>query len=193
MYNKGDGPARLFYVHPEEIPLYESVHISVRSGKTLARDCRIRDSMFLFLAGFFFSMSSCKKKNLLFCLKNLTALIYLLAYLPYVMFKITVPPSPSHRGIIWCWDVRLQKFIHRKIRRKADQGNISKCREKGGFSCSSVSLLFYKIPLRPVSFWSPHPNLFKSLYNQIECPIHKSHSTSPPSPPLWFILYFSKR
>lgn len=90
MYNKGDGPARLFYVHPEEIPLYESVHISVRSGKTLARDCRIRDSMFLFLAGFFFSMSSCKKKNLLFCLKNLTALIYLLAYLPYVMFKITV-------------------------------------------------------------------------------------------------------
>lgn len=83
--------------------------------------------------------------------------------------------------------MHLQKFIHRKIRRKADQGNISKCREKGGFSCSIVSLLFYKIPLRPVSFWSPHPNLFKSLYNQIECPIHKPHSTSPPSPPLWFI------
>lgn len=82
--------ALFFYVHPEEIPLYESVHISVRSGKTLARDCRIKDSMFLFLAGFFFFMSSCSKKNLLFCLIHLTALIYLLAYLPYVTFKITV-------------------------------------------------------------------------------------------------------
>lgn len=83
--------ALFFYVHSEEIPLYESVQIIVRSKKTLARDCRIRDSMFLFLADcFFFFMSSCSKKPLLFCLINLTALIYLLAYLPYVMFKITV-------------------------------------------------------------------------------------------------------
>lgn len=46
--------ALFFYVHSEEIPLYESVHIIVRSKKTLARDCKIRDSMFLFLAFFFF-------------------------------------------------------------------------------------------------------------------------------------------
>lgn len=66
--------------------------IIVRSKKTLARECRIRDSMFLFLAVFFSfsSMSACSKKNILFCLINLTALRYLLAYLPYVMFKITV-------------------------------------------------------------------------------------------------------
>lgn len=84
--------ALFFYVHSEEIPLYESVHIIVRSKKTLARECRIRDSMFLFLAVFFSfsSMSACSKKNILFCLINLTALRYLLAYLPYVMFKITV-------------------------------------------------------------------------------------------------------
>ena len=85
--------ALFFYVHSEEIPLYESVHIIVRSKKTLARDCKIRDSMFLFLAFFFFFFFPCvlaQKKNLLFCLINLTALIYLPAYLPYVMFKITV-------------------------------------------------------------------------------------------------------
>ena len=53
----------IFYVHSEEIPSYERVHIIVRSKKTLARNCRIGDSMFLFLAGFFFPCLLAQKKS----------------------------------------------------------------------------------------------------------------------------------
>lgn len=135
------------------------------------------DSMFLFPAVFFFSCLLAQKASFLLLHKLNCPNKY--TYLPYVMFKITVvkrfclpqllgsSPSPPHRGIV-LFNVgdfemcALKKFVHRKIRRKADQGNISMCRERGLFSCSSVSLsLFSYDSFAPRVFLVSIPN---SLY-----------------------------
>lgn len=132
-----------------------------------------------FPGGFFFILL---RKLLLFCFINLTALINILTYLPYLIFKITVVKRfclpPPRSCVIQCglfWDVR-----PRKIRRKADQGNISMCRERDLFSCSSVSLSLFSydsfaprvflvsipnslyVPLNPD--WMPHPYRYGLFY-----------------------------